>query len=214
MQDDTPNVDFLLPGSWWRIPLDSEQAVRTKAKRLAEEALGKADERATKRRELAQMLISAAQDAKAMGGQDFYFATEIVPGGRIPISLSVSWPQMPETLSMHAGPGAAAVAFAARTSRSWASANIEVLDSESGVVRSVEQRVILDPHKDGEEVPGLSKVTISYWFFGPMHDRALMMSFTSPLVDETESLVTLCDAIASSVTWVKDVQEEPVDLVP
>ncbi|MBK8758225.1 MAG: hypothetical protein IPM08_14225 [Actinomycetales bacterium] len=214
MDSRNPTVDFVLPGTWWRIPLDSDATVKAKIKRLAEEAFGKADELATRRRELAQMLGAAARDAKSVGGQDFYFAIEIVPGGRVPLSLSVAWPRVPETVSMHAGPGAAAMAFAARASRSWADAAVEVLDSDSaGVVRVLKTKVIADPDQGDATAAPLSKVTIDYWFFGPMHDRAFLMSFASPLAEESEGLVTLCDAIASSVTWANEPDDQAAEPV-
>lgn len=196
---DLPAVDFLLPGKWWRIPLDSEASIASSSRQLARETIGTADDRASLRRDLAAQVAAAAAEAKKAGGQDFYFALEFAPGERVPLSMAVYWPEMPETLSAAAGPGAAATAMSARFTRLYPDAEVEVLrDGEVGLVRVVEEHTGIEPVA---EMGDIARLALSYWFFDARWPRIFLMSFSTPLVAERESVLQLCDAISAGVKW-------------
>lgn len=194
-----PAVDFLLPGRWWRVPLDSEASIASSSRQLAREIVGAADDRAALRHDLTVQMAVAAAEARKAGGQDFYFVLEFAPGERVPLSMAVYWPEMPETLSAAASPGAAATAMSARFVRLYPAAEVETLrDGEVGLVRVVEEYQGVAP---ATEIGDVARLTLSYWFFDARWPRTFLMSFSTPLVAERESVVRLCDAISAGVTW-------------
>jgi len=83
--------------------------------------------------------------------------------------------------------------------RARSEAEVEVLsDEKEGMVRVVELRC---HREDAATIGDMGNLSVTYWLFGPRPERPLVMTFNSPLTDEKKSIVALCDAIASSVTW-------------
>lgn len=194
-----PAADFVLPGEWWRVPLDSTETIRSSARALAVTTFGRSDELARFRAEMTAEVVSAAERARTIDGQDFFFALELAPGERVPLSLTTCFPAMEPVPSRAAHPRIAAEVFAAKLLLTSGEADVEVVDNEEfGVVRVVDSRAG-SPEGATEAMPG--RLTATYWVLNVESPRALVMSFVTPLVEAREEMLYLTDAIVASVTW-------------
>jgi len=66
------------------------------------------------------------------------------------------------------------------------------------LVRVVEEHTGVEPVA---EMGDIARLALSYWFFDARWPRTFLMSFSTPLVAERESVVQLCDAISAGVKW-------------
>lgn len=195
----TPIADFVLPGDWWRVPLDTPETIRSSAKALATKTFGKSDEHARFRAEMSADVISAAERARTIDGQDFFFALELAPGERVPLSLTTCFPPLEQVPSRASHPRIAAEVFAGKLQPAAGTAAVEVIDLEDlGVVRVVD---VKRGSPEGVEPVQPGRLTVNYWVLNVDSPRALVMSFVTPLVEAREEMLFLTEAIVSSVTW-------------
>lgn len=192
-------ADFVLPGHWWRVRLDTDETIRKGAKELALRTFGKADDRARLRAEMTAEVIAAAETARRIDADDFYFALELAPGEvGVPLSLSTAWPMVTVTPSLASSPEVAAIGFAQRLRDSITADEIDAFEGDGyGVVRVITRTPPSGPPE--AEEPG--RLGVTYWILKPGNPQAFLLSFNTPLLHLEEPALFLTDAIASSVTW-------------
>jgi hypothetical protein len=194
-----PTIDFVLPGTWWRIALDSEETVQRSAQAMSRNWLGRSDELASVRAELSARVAKAAETARLANGQDFYLSRELMSGVGVPLSLAVYWPVLPVGPSRAGHPRSAAEALAATLRGTADAGEVEILDCDGyGVVRVVHEQ------QQAEEVitdDDLGRLLISYWVLNPASSRTPLLSFSTPLVPLKDEIVALGDAVVSTVSW-------------
>ncbi len=207
-----PAVDFVLPGRWWRVPLDTAETIRGSAQALAVHTFGKSDELARLRAEMTSEVISAAAVARKIDGQDFFFALELAPGERVPLSLTTCFPSLEQVPSRATHPRIAAEVFAAKMELSARAQEVQVLDALEGADLGV-VRVAGAPDPTRESP--MERLTVNYWVLNVDSPRALVMSFVTPLVEAREEMLFLTEAIVASVTWRQPVDDtEPAETQP
>ncbi len=209
-----PEVDLLLPGKWWRLPLGDADRLRDSARSLAVRTVGRQDDRAQLRAELAASVLKAAKEAERANASDFYLALEVVPGVPIPISLSLSWPDLPARLSREAGADVEAQSLAASLRSAQPTAEVDTWGAgDLGVVRVTETSAHALAVSVGAD--GAEKLSVSYWVMTADFATPLVLSFTTSLVSMADSILELCDAIVSTVSWSQsDVSENAENADP
>ena len=191
----TTPLRFTLPGEWWRVPLDDDDTVARSARAMVK-TLYKGDETAQLRAEVRQLVAEAASEAKDAGAQMFYFATQVVPGVPVPLTLATYFPELPPRLSAMAGPRASADSLAAWLRETRPESTVTTWATETlGFARDL----LLDPAEDEGNPPTLRS---DYWIARGDSDTAVM-SFSAPLLwEETaEALLTLMDAVVDTLEW-------------
>jgi len=194
-----PTIDFVLPGTWWRIALDSEEKIRRSAQAMSRNWLGRSDELAAARADLSARVAKAAETARLADGQDFYLSRELMSGVGVPLSLAVYWPVLPVGPSRAGYPRSAAESLAASLRGTANAGEVEILDSDAyGVVRVVHGQQQADEIITEDD---FGRLLISYWVINPASFRTPLLSFSTPLVPLKNEILALGDAIVSTVSW-------------
>ncbi len=187
-----PRADFVLPGRWWHVRLDTEESIRRAASALAIDVFGRADERAAMRHGLIQSIEDGARAARRIGGTDFYLAVELTPGERVPVSLTIAWPD--GIAVRDASETAARALLADLAERDDAD---EVVELPTGwAVRTV-RHAVTDPGETGIA----ERHSVTHWILGTGVTTPLVMTMSVPLAELAEGLEALAAAVAVSVTF-------------
>ena len=198
-EPENPTVHFSLPGRWWRIPLATEDGVRKSARAFARECLGRSDEHASLRAELAEQVLLAAGAARRNQGEDFYVAIDLGEGASAPVSMFTSWPAIASPV-LRAKPFSTAIDEWARTlAEENPRAEVEAWEVDGyGVIRVVE---VIDDAAEQAALSDLGRVDAAYWVLDQAWERQLVLAFTTPVVEAPVEFVFLCDAIVTTLSW-------------
>jgi hypothetical protein len=195
---DIPLPTFVLPGRWWRVPLDSPERIAASTRAMGK-ALYPGDELASLRAEIRQRVESAAGEAAQAGARAFHFAVEVVPGVPVPLTLGLFQPDLPPRLSARTGPVAAAEALGASFREGGSGAAVSTWgDDAIGVVRVLSTQ---------EPVPGAEVdrpvLRTDYWLTAAGSDATTVFSFSAPVIWEqtAPALLELMDAVIATVQW-------------
>lgn len=207
-------IDFALPGEWWHVPVADDAARRLAIRRIAQESLGRQDDRAQLRADLRSRLDSAASAAEAVAGHDIYFLRELSPGVTAPLSMVVAWPDLPLVPSRLAGGGIAARSFRETLRHADQVGETEVIDANPryGVVREV--RLKGNPDLVPDRIEDVANLTIIYWMFNSDSPATLTITFTTALARFREPLLALTDSIVGSVNWREDGERPRIVRIP
>ena len=195
----TSDVSFALPGTWYRIPVQNEKASLSAIRSFADDHIGKGDELATLRREMRTQLATAASEARLVGGQHMFIATDLVPGTPAGITLTTYIPNIPRPLSASISIQLAAESIASQLQNPAGTSDIDTWDGERvSVVR--EQRSVFHTNQDGEQAESLR---VDYWLLREVDPDPLLLSFSAPVYvdDMRDALAELLDAIVSTCDW-------------
>lgn len=187
-------VQFSLPGAWWRVDIEDDDTVAASSRAMVS-TLFRGDELAQLRREVKGLVTEAATKAREAGAQKFYFATEVVPGVPVPLTLATYLPDLPPRLAAAAGAQASAESLAAwlrsvdpeATLSAWS-------EGDLGFVRDLS----LVP---AEQEQGAPTVRADYWIV--RGEETTIMSFTAQVLwgETAEALLSLMDAVVATVEW-------------
>lgn len=193
------DVTLALPGSWWRIPVQDEDAAARSIRAYIDSTVGRVDELAQHRAELRDHLTESVDDARRVNGQHIYLSSEIAPGVPIAITLTTYRPELPVTLSRHVNVGLAAESLAASLRGDVTDVEYNVW-SEDGVAVVREFRVVYLTDENGDQE---RTIRIDYWLLREGIADTRLMAFSAPVFDDEmfDPLVELMDAIVATVDW-------------
>lgn len=209
-------IRFALPGSWARIPLDSEAQALRAVRKLTEQVTGRKEELATLRAELRARFTTVVEAAREGGAEDLYIGLELVPGIPLPAWAAV-FPADAEQLDLAAvgfadlGRGLDFAAGAAPEGGSTARG-----DGETGGDGDDATRVHAVRHAwrrttqvaaDGEERT-FDLVEADYWIAAAEPNRMALVTFSTALAEYEEEMLELFDAVIGTLRW-----PAPVDAV-
>jgi hypothetical protein len=183
-----PSLDFVLPGDWWQIPLDSGEAeIERAAAALAVTTYGKRDDFASQRADIRARVKEAAGLARQLGGAQLHIALRIVGAIPLPATLTVIWP----TITVSHDPDAAAEELKSLLPEGKEPVVLDGMRQPS--VRTT--WVNAADHDDPEAVGG---VRITYWI-AVGGGRLAVLQFNSSLVELKDALVELFDAVVATL---------------
>ncbi|MFT4028849.1 MAG: hypothetical protein QM675_03150 [Protaetiibacter sp.] len=207
-------IRFALPGSWARIPLDSEAQALRAVRKLTEQVTGRKEELATLRAELRARFTTVVETAREGGAEDLYIGLELVPGIPLPAWAAV-FPADPEQLDLAAvgfadlGRALDFAAGAAPEDGSTARGEGETGGGDATRVHAVRHawRRTTQLAADGEERT-VELVEADYWIAAAEPNRVALVTFSTALAEYEEEMLELFDAVIGTLRW-----PAPVDAV-
>lgn len=191
---------FVLPGTWGRIDVATQERTKATVRDVVERFVGRADEAATIRADLRLQLTSIAESARDGGAAEFYIATEVAPSVPLTATLSVHAPQWDITRLDELGIGGLeSVLLAGASAMSGDRVGERTIDApEIAVVR---QRYRREVDRSSSGADPLPLFQVDYWVAAPNPARLALLSFASPMTAFEEELVELFDAVVRTVRW-------------
>lgn len=192
-----PGLDLVVPGDWWRIPLQPQPMRRRALRALVQRQFTGLEKHLALRHQVETALDDVADEAAGTGGVVMWFSTATVEGLPLPVSLVLA--ELPhatidtvresleaddDTVVGSLGPG--------RVVR-----RCRVRDQSSTVAHLV---AAADRAAGKEPTPALAALHVDYWAQRPS-GGLVQLAFTSPLVALREPLVELFDTVVDSLTW-------------
>jgi hypothetical protein len=203
------DIEFLLPGRWNFIPLARPEATKRVIARLAEDAVGRSDERAQLRAELRARFALITDKARDGGGQQLWLGDELAPGVPFPASITAYWPALAIKRQEHPEDEGAATA-AIRTLLGPAGEGTDeaelTVGGRAAVRRAVVSKGPITADPDAQEV---ETVEVDYWILQPDGRRVLVLSCACGMPLLRDRLVELFDVIVSTLRW-----SQPTEPVP
>ncbi|QNO38146.1 hypothetical protein H4J02_03705 [Protaetiibacter sp. SSC-01] len=195
-------IRFALPGSWARIPLESEATALRAVRKLTEQVTGRKEELATLRAELRARFTGVVEAAREGGAEELYIGLELVPGIPLPAWAAV-FPADPAQLDL-ASVGFAdltrGVDFAVGDAPEGGSS--ETIDDPRSRVRAVRHawRRTTDVSHDGVE-RSFELVEADYWVAAADPNRVALITFSTALAEYEEEMLELFDAVIGTLRW-------------
>lgn len=183
---------IVLPGTWVRVPLDSEEVATAFAKRLVKRQAGKADRMARARREAVMELVNSAREAVNIGVHTYLMSLEILPGIPFPAALLLRDEEWPEVSRPALADGDI------RTALTSAFAEIEVSEGRYGPVG---RRWEMARHTVGEDDEEFLTLRLEYFVPHPSGAGVVMARANMSNVPSGEPFATLFDEIVDSITF-------------
>ena len=188
-----PILRFRLPGRWFSVDLSDEHATHTSIKRIARDAIGRADDRAVERATVRRQLEEAVAAGAGGDVRAIMFSTEIATGTPLPVTLLVF-----EPANLRMSP---AVGTAPQAVLKVMAEGLKQLDPEAhasmvevrgpGVPALRTHRVELV--EDGSKSDGILRLIADYWIPVPGTKRMLMVRFSTPLGELENVMCALFD---------------------
>lgn len=187
-------LDFVLPGTWWRLPLnDAEGATEAAIRTILDTSVGRRDEDAHLRREIRTSMRDLIATGREVQAEQIHFAKDLVGALPFPVSLMISWPDFPVTPRGTTGERAQIVAAAVPESLPT-----EILDlPQLSAVRTIAVRP--GQFDDEGEPVDLPHLDVNYWLAVDGVEEIAVFGFTTVLVSLQEEIVDLFDAIIGTV---------------
>jgi hypothetical protein len=194
-------MDLVLPGSWWTVDLADRAGDERSIRRMAERLLGTHDRLARQRAELRAHMTELVEKAREGGAANLYIALEFSPGVGLPLSLSVFWPPEIVIGSVPSTPSTVIELVRASldsldSAPSYESGDVEELGTSSAWRR---WRIVTSP-ADGD-MPEIATLLVDYWVAVPGTQRVVLLTFSTPLVDEREALLEMFRIIVGLIRW-------------
>ena len=193
-----PSLRFRLPGRWFSVDLSGEAATNSSIKRIARDAIGHADDRATERAKVRRQLQEAVAASAEGDVRAIMFSTEIARGTPLPVTLLVF-----EPADLRMSP---AVGTAPQSVLKVMAEGFKQLDPEAhatmvevrGPGDRVDERRALRTHRvelieDGSESDGIMRLIADYWIPVPDTKRIMMVRFSTPLGELENMMCALFD---------------------
>ena len=203
------DIEFLLPGRWSFIPLARPQATKRVIAQLAEDAVGRSDERAQLRAELRARFTLITDKARDGGGQQLWLGDELAPGVPFPASITAFWPAL--SIRKQDDPeDEAAVAAAIRTLLGPAEDGTDEAELTVGGRAAVRRAVVTKgPVTADPDAREVETVEVDYWIVRPDGRRMLVLSCTCGMPLLRDRLVELFDVIVSTLRWSERTEPAP-----
>ncbi|MHA7985461.1 hypothetical protein ACX9R5_06600 [Rathayibacter sp. CAU 1779] len=200
-RSEVPEMDLVLPGSWWSIDLANDDASRRSVRALVEKVLGTDDRLARQRAELRTSTENLAAKAREGKATDLYIALELVPGLNLPMSLTVFWPEQPVLGSKPSTPRS--VIDLVREGLSAQPGANEYTDEivEDLGETSTWRRCTLFANPAHDDVPAFDNLIVDYWIAVPGTQRVVLLTFSTPFVQEKEKMLELFRAMVALTKW-------------
>lgn len=204
-----PEIEFLLPGRWTFIPLAHPEATKRVIAQVAEDAVGRSDERARVRAELRARFTLITDKARDGGGQQLWLADELAPGVPFPASITAYWP----ALSIGRQDDPEDVEAAREALRALLGPAEEGAD-EAGLTvggRAALRRAVITrgPVTADPAAQEIETVEADYWIVRPDGRRVLVISCTCGMPLLRDRLVELFDVMVSTVRWSGSTESVP-----
>lgn len=188
------DLRIILPGTWVRVPLDSQDVATAFAKRLIKQQMGSADRLARSRREAVQELVSSAREAVGIGVHTYLMSLEILPGVPFPSALLLRDEPWPDESREHAAAGDFKQALAVGFPGS------EVANRATGPVA---RRWEMARHSvgEGDDAEVFLTLRLEYFLAVPGGAGVLMARANVSNIPGAEPFATLFDEIIDSITF-------------
>lgn len=202
-------IRFALPGSWARIPLESQAEALRAVRKLTEQVTGRKEELATLRAELRARFTKVVETAREGGAKELYVGLELVPGIPLPAWAAV-FPADPEQLELSSvgfSDLARGLDFAVGTPPE--SGTSETSDDPRTRVHAVRHawRRTTDVSADGVERT-FELIEADYWIAAAEPNRVALITFSTALAEYEQEMLELFDAVIGTLRW--PVPESPV----
>ncbi len=198
---------FVLPGTWGRIALETEESSRASIRHLVDGIVGPADDRAQVRKDTRGALEGIALEARERGAVELHLASEIAHGIPFQATLAVFLidTNAPQLRSLSDRDMARLLAGVEVKDPGDTSARATIVADRVSAIRHVYRRPLAGQADGGQgEV-----VEVEYWLASGYPARVAVLSFSTLLVDFQERFVELCDAIVGTVRWPRPKAKEP-----
>ncbi|WEK13561.1 MAG: hypothetical protein P0Y48_14050 [Candidatus Microbacterium phytovorans] len=212
-----PALELTLPGDWHPVPLGEDAAIDEDVASFVREHFGRRDDQAVFRAQQRERLRTAARRARDAGAAQFQLSLT-VPGGvglaatvaeyhpALPLGTATEPPAVADALVRVLAGGASSAAEAGDHWDAFAAAGGAVFDRGDGLVlRTTRRRAPVDDDD-------LGATTVDYWLTRPGRPDAVLVSFTTALVDLEPVMVELFDAIVSAASWAAEPGEPATSL--
>lgn len=195
--DRPSGYQLLTPESWWWIPLDEDRLLRS-VDRLVRHQVGLADDKAQLRREIRDLIVTQAVQARAVGGIDFWIS--LTTAGPLPLAaslvISMTPPaslEQPFTLDEE---GLNALA-ASMNEDNDAPYMVEHLPVGPGLRR---ERASVAHIDDAEE--DLETFHLDWMVPVPSGNGSMLfLAYSTPLPELAEGFADLFDAVTATLSW-------------
>jgi hypothetical protein len=195
-------IRFALPGSWARIPLESEAEALRAVRKLTEQVTGRKEELATLRAELRGRFTTVVEAAREGGAEELYIGLELVPGIPLPAWAAV-FPGDAEQLDL------ASVAFAdlARgldfaVGAPAEGGSSEISDDPRSRVHAVRHTWRRTTQVAAEGVERTFElIEADYWIAAAEPNRVALITFSTALAEYEAEMLELFDAVIGTLRW-------------
>lgn len=187
---------FVLPGSWWRVDLTSDEAMKTSIRRVVEESIGRQDDRARLRAELRDAIAAAAEPVREKGAVEFHIARELTAG--VPLAASLAVFLVRTDLAPLEGMPASVVDMT--VADALGDDGRIIATALSGGIRATRKSYRREV-REREGIPAHEVVQADYWISAAMPARIAMLSFSTVFADFEDDMLRLFDAIVQTIRW-------------
>jgi Arc/MetJ family transcription regulator len=194
-------IEFLLPGRWSFVPLAQPEATKKVIARLAEDAIGRADEHAQLRAEVRARFTLITDRARDGGGQQLWLGDELAPGVPFPATITAYWPALsirPPDDPEDEGAVTAAIRHLVGPTDADADEAELTIGGRPALRRAAVSRGPVTADPDAQEV---ETVEVDYWVVRPDGRRMLVIGCSCGMPMLRERLVELFDVIVTTLRW-------------
>jgi hypothetical protein len=198
-----PDLVFRLVGTWWRIELDSPDAVAASTKEIARSILGSNDDTAPARARLRESLRDAATHAVEGQARLMLFQTDFGPGEPMSATLTLyERDDLRMSPALGTSPDAVLEVFERALpqldpERAATAVRRPGGDAEVVRVHAVEETVAQDQGVDVVQ----RRLVAQYWYPQPGSKKLLLLVLHSPLGDIPQTLLSYFDAIVAASSF-------------
>ncbi|MFF2387773.1 hypothetical protein [Agromyces sp. NPDC058104] len=206
MTAEQPALEFRLPGEWWEVPLGSQAEAAESIRALVRREYGRRDEDAAVRAEHRRRLTDAAGRAISAGATQQHIALRMASRATLATTLIEYRPALP--LGDRAEPALVAEGLVAGLFGGTAGADSDRLWSDfaadGGVAFEKGDSIVLRRSRriasgtGGDEAEALQ---VDYWLTEPGRAAAVLVGFSTILVDAGPMMIELFDAIIAAADW-------------
>jgi len=195
-------IRFALPGSWARIPLESEAEALRSVRKLTEQVTGRKEELATLRAELRSRFTTVVEAAREGGAEELYIGLELVPGIPLPAWAAV-FPADPDALQLSSvgfPDLARGLDFAVGAPPEGGSS--ETSDDATGRVHAVRHAWRRTTQVTADDVERtFDLIEADYWIAAADPNRVALITFSTALAEYEEEMLELFDAVVGTLRW-------------
>jgi hypothetical protein len=195
-----PEMDLVLPGTWWAVELSGDDdAVTRSVRQMVERVLGVHDGLARQRAELRARLREVVDAAREGHAANLYIAMELTER----LSLAVYWPPDPVLGSLPSTPSSVIDLVRVGLEAQPSSAAYEdVVVEELGATTTLRRTSITHNPAEGDR-PAMDMLIVDYWLAVPGTQRVVLLTFSTPFVTMRAELSEMFRAMVALVRWVE-----------
>lgn len=191
-----PDIEFALPGSWKFVAIADEAAAKRTIATIAEQTVGRADERAKLRAEVRAQFTNAADRARKAGGEAMWICDEVAPGIPLPASITLYRPAL-GIRSTESGDDRIAALHELLGPATDGVTEADLVAAGQPAVRWAE--ITSGPASDEPDAPNIETVQSTYWVLQPDSQQVLLLVFACGMPTLKDQLVELFDLIVTTM---------------